>query len=362
MSTSGGTWSMTTTSNGTTMRLQSKGRIELAADDTDVTFVEPGGYFILETGGTWVPWTSASRVEVRAKSDGTITRRYSIRGRDANEAEGRQWLATELPNVVREYAIGADMRIKRLLATGGPSAVLKYAADTSSDFAKRTYLTELLTQGRLDAQMLATTLRQAGSTISSDFELASVLKTAAARYRLDAVSAPAYAEATASIESDFELHHALREALRQAGLGDSQAVLLVRAAVPGPGGRGISSDFEQASLLVEVPASLLNGISGVYFEAVNSLQSDFERRRVLTSVASRPDVRPDVLTSAVEAAGRMRSDFERAQFFVALASSPRLDAQSRQAAVAAAQAIGSDFERGRALSALLPSGEAATAR
>jgi hypothetical protein len=58
----------------------------------------------------------------------------------------------------------------------------------------------------------------------------------------------------------------------------------------------------------------------------------------------------------------MHSDFERAEFFVALASNPRLDARSRQAAVAAAQAIGSDFERGRALSALRPSGQAATTR
>jgi hypothetical protein len=362
MSTSGGTWSMTSTSNGTTMRLRSKGRIEVAGDDTDVTFVEPGGYFILETGGTWVPWASASRFEVQAKSDGTMTRGYSIKGRDVGEAEGRRWLATELPTIVREYAIGAAMRVTRLLATGGPSAVLKYAADTSSDFAKRTYLSELLAQGRLDSRMLATTLRQAGNTISSDFELANVLKTAAARYTLDAVSAPAYAEATATIESDFELHHALRQALRQAGLDDSQAVLLVRAAVPGQGRRGISSDFEQASLLVEVPPSVVNGISGVYFEAVNSVQSDFERRRVLTSVASRPDVRPDVLAGAVEAAGRMHSDFERAEFFVALASNPRLDARSRQAAVAAAQAIGSDFERGRALSALRPPGQAATTR
>jgi hypothetical protein len=42
---------MTSTSDGITRRLQSKGRIELAADDTGVTFVEPGGYFILETAG-----------------------------------------------------------------------------------------------------------------------------------------------------------------------------------------------------------------------------------------------------------------------------------------------------------------------
>jgi len=353
---------MTSSTNGASIKVQARGHVELTADDTNVRSLERNGYFIYESGGSWIPWTSASRFEARARTDGTIERTYAIAGRAVGEAEGRAWLASELPRVARDYAIGADARVKRLLSSGGPIAVLADISKTSSGNAKRTYFTELFAQGQLDPATLAASLRQAGREIESDFELGQVLQAAAARYAIDGVVAPAYAEAATAIESDFELHRALSAALAQGGLGRTSAALLLRAATPGRDGRGIDSDFEQASLLIEVPRATADGVGPVFFESVGSIGSSFERKRVLTSLASRPALPATTVEGIIGSTRQMDSDFERAEVIIALAHGQRLDGGARDAAVSAAQAIGSDHERGRALSALLPSAASAQAR
>ena len=55
---------------------------------------------------------------------------------------------------------------------------------------------------------------------------------------------------------------------------------MVKAAIP-QGTAGIDSDFELAELLQQVPPALAAAVGQVYLDAVASIGSDFERKRVL---------------------------------------------------------------------------------
>jgi hypothetical protein len=120
----GGSWSMVRTENGKTLKVQGKGRVEFTDDDTDVKSLEPGGSFSIETAGGWFAGSRTSRFEVIAAEDGSLSRSYRIDGKAVSEAEGRAWLASVLPEVLRELAIGADARVARILAKSGPAGVL----------------------------------------------------------------------------------------------------------------------------------------------------------------------------------------------------------------------------------------------
>ena len=105
-----------------------------------------------------------------------------------------------------------------------------------------------------------------------------------------------------------------------------------------------------------MPPALVDGIGPVYFEAVGSIGSDYERRRVLTGLASHPGLSQPTVLESIGAARTMGSDYEKAEALLAIAATQRLDGSAREAAVGAARAISSDYERGRVLSALLPAG------
>ena len=110
----GRSWSMVRTENGKTLKVQGKGRVEFTDDDTDVKSLEPGGSFSIETAGGWFPSSTTSWFEVTAAKDGSQSRTYRIDGKAVSEAEGRKWLASVLPEVVRELASGAEVPVARI--------------------------------------------------------------------------------------------------------------------------------------------------------------------------------------------------------------------------------------------------------
>jgi hypothetical protein len=357
----GGTWSATRSENGKTLKVQVKGRIEFTDDDSDLKTLEPGGRFSVETSNGWFSWFTASRFEATAAKDGSITRTYTIDGKTVSDAEGRKWLGVVLPEVVRELAIGADTRVARILAGSGPDGVLAEIGRIKSDWARQVYFVQLFEQANLEPAILARSLEQAGQQVDSDFALATVLKKAAARFTLDETSGTAYADASRTIESDFEARHALAAALTRPGTSPALAARLVRAAIP-QGTAGITSDFELAELLQQIPPAVASGIGQVYLDAIASIGSDFERRRVLSAMARNRGLDASGVTAIAALTTSMGSDFERAEVLLVLAQNQRLDGAAKDAVLKAAERIASEFERGRVLAALAKNGSLASAR
>ena len=115
-----------------------------------------------------------SKVDIRHGSDGRLQRTFYRNGKQVNyEPEGRAWLAKKVTDLVRTTGFGADARVRRFLAAGGPAAVMAEVTKIESSYVKRLYLTKLLDLQPSHGPLLTRLIAQAGQEITSDYERAS---------------------------------------------------------------------------------------------------------------------------------------------------------------------------------------------
>ncbi len=164
--------------------------------------------------------------------------------------------------------------------------------------------------------------------------------------------------------------NALRDALRQMARDISsdyeQAQLLIEVA-PTLAGKDaatqpffdalatIKSDYERSRVLKTVlkQGKPSNALLMLMASATRSISSDYERRGVLTALAQTKIQSEEVLRLLLDSATEMHSDYEKATFLVEVSNAYTGDARLRSAFLKAVESIESDYERGRVLSALL---------
>jgi hypothetical protein len=117
--------------------------------------------------------------------------------------------------------------------------------------------------------------------------------------------------------------------------------------------RAISSDYEKATLLIQVLKQSLSDreVRAAFFTMLDTLSSDYERGRVLAVLLQRDDVATETIILALKSAGRMSSDFEKANVLIRASKRGAANESVRVAVIEAAHALGSDHERGRVLTA-----------
>lgn len=341
-----------------TLKISARGKVEFTEDESDVQSLSSGGSFVVErrVGGIGGYFASdVKRFEAR-EVNGGIERKFFVDGKELGAVEGRRWLATFLPQTLRNMAINADRRVARQLAKGGPSLVLAEITKTEGTFARSVYMRELYKQVTLDPQMLASSFSQAVRELSSDFELGQALKAAAEHQPIEAAM-PAFVQATRRIESDFEQRQVLSKAIGKPGLTPDGLNAILSAAVPGPGGAGLESDFEMAELLKKAARGghVTDANVASYLTAARQVESDFERRNVVQALAS-VNLSDPQMAEVVKLASGIGSDFEKSVAIVKLSRTTPIGPVTRKALADAAMGIGSDFERGKALTALSRAG------
>ncbi len=108
------------------MKISASGDVEFTDDESDVKSISSGGWFVVDrrVGGIGGFFASdAKRFEARERN-GAVERKFFVDGRELGADEGRKWLATFLPEMLRNMAVNADRRVARQLAKGGPALVL----------------------------------------------------------------------------------------------------------------------------------------------------------------------------------------------------------------------------------------------
>jgi bla regulator protein blaR1 len=120
-------------------------------------------------------------------------------------------------------------------------------------------------------------------------------------------------------------------------------------------GREMKSDYEKANVLMKAGEDFLDdeAVQGAYLTAVGTIDSSYERGRVLATLLKRSDLSDRALLLTLRIAGGISSDYERTQVLLRVAERPVDDHVIRSAYLAAAATIQSDYEQCRALSALL---------
>jgi hypothetical protein len=399
--------------DGERVEVRYRGSIALTDDDRDIAQISPGGYFRISDGG----WFGAgNRVEVRPLANGTLERKFSSGWSEKPfEPEGRQWLATALQRLIRRTGFAADARVSRILKAQGAPGVLAEISRLETSYARSVYFRKLFVQATLTDRELAQALEQAGRQVDGSYELSRVLRQAADQAVAGAESRKAYFDAAAKITSDYEAARALTAALSKPGLpsasvaqglaaaktieSDYELARLLRAvagaqtldaesrkaffdalalvgsdyehrrvlsAVAGGGGdpavstaaltsaAKIDSDYDLAQVLLGVVrAGKVEASRDEFFRAVSTLQSGYERRRVLAALADSTTLSNETLTALLTAARDTGSDYDLAQILLRVAARHKLEGGLRDAYLNAADQISSSYEQGRVLVALV---------
>jgi beta-lactamase regulating signal transducer with metallopeptidase domain len=118
--------------------------------------------------------------------------------------------------------------------------------------------------------------------------------------------------------------------------------------------RGISSDGDKAHVLINVDGTYFTGeVRPNLFEAVESIHSDGDKRRVLCDIVKKDAGSTDTLVSAARAAKHISSDGDKAEVLIEMANSYRENGGLGMAYFEAAKSISSDGDHARVLSTLL---------
>ena len=123
--------------------------------------------------------------------------------------------------------------------------------------------------------------------------------------------------------------------------------------------REISSDYEQAQLLIAIAPQLMGKEDAMpaFFEATATINSDYEHKRVLIALLKNTTPSHAVLVQTAKSAARISSDYEKASVLKTVAGAYLADRELSDAFFQAVNTITSDYEHRGVLSALLKNGK-----
>jgi beta-lactamase regulating signal transducer with metallopeptidase domain len=335
---------MTTRTDGKSFSVKLDGAIEFTDDDHDVKSLSPGGHFRMEEGS----WLSGRAYDVRADSEGNLTKTYSVdRSTKPLDSDGRAWLESLLPQVIRETAIGAESRVARFLRQGGPQAVMTEIGLIHSDGSKRIYLEQLFSQATLNPEQLKDAARLIAG-VSSDGDKAQLLLTVDGKY-FTADLRPYLFDAIAKIHSDGDKRRVLSDIVKKDGGNADTLASVARAA------RHISSNGDKAEVLIEMagPYRADGVLNFDYFEAVKSISSDGDHARVLSTLLAAHGDDRDTLAQTLRSAEKISSDGDKARVLKEAVARYSDDEMIRKAFFDAANSISSDGDHQAVLVALV---------
>jgi bla regulator protein blaR1 len=346
--THGTSGNLTWSSNGDRVAVKWTGAFRLSDDDKDIAWVEPGKTVEVSNGS----WLNSTRVEIKGLASGGVEHTY-YRNDIARsyEPDGLAFLAGMLQKIIRQTGFGAQSRVARFLKQGGVKAVLAEIANLQGDYARRLYYTELFKQAKLSPAEITQVATRASQTITSDYELATLLKAAAKQAGTDESALVAVIDAASTVGSDYERHQTL-----SAALPDHATVKEAAAALTVAG--GIRSDYERASFLIEFArkGGLSPGTESAFFDLVHGIHSSYEQGRVLKTVMAMPGVSTAAMAEARKSAQSMTSDYDRRQVLSASMAGRSVSAKDAADILASAAAIRSENDRATVLIELVRKG------
>lgn len=319
------------------------GKVEFNDSEDDVASLSEGGTATFSE----THMGKTQRVDVASRG-GKLERRYFVNDKEQPlDADARKWMAALIPSVIRETAIDAEGRVKRLRAKGGADAVLDEIAHIDSGYARGVYLRFLAAGGKLSPVQMTRALGLVDA-IDSDYEKRNALAALANVQPLDAGQQKLVLEQADKINSDYERAELLVGILPQLAPADDVHAAWLKSA------SGIQSDYEHRRAL----SAMLDAghpdeaTLGAVVDAAHTIGSDYERRELLTSAVRRTHDADKLATAYAGAASRIGSDYERREALTALIQAKGFGKTGSRAVLDALPGIGSDYECREVLVAL----------
>lgn len=312
------TW--TSSTNGTTFKIESKGKIEISANDKDVVSISDDGYLTLSKT------VFGGKHKVDMRQEGSVLKKRYYQGSKEKpwEPDGRNWLAEILPELVLTSTLGAESRVERFYKQGGVAGVLKGIDDLQSDFVRQ-YYGDLLLKYSLSDQQTAEVFQRLSKSIKSDYYLATLLTGNLEKGLKTQTTSLAFIQAINGIASDFYRSSVLQDVVKK-GAGakiDLKSFLNITA--------GISSDFYKAAVLEEL--ARFEGVSAFqaeYFDIVATISSDFYRAAALNKGFEKIQLTNIGMYNGLKSWSGMNSDFYQQDVLLRLLKRHRLTAESQK--------------------------------
>lgn len=288
------------------MIIRIDGDVTFADDDSDVRSVTDGAVFQQKVQGR------TRSIQFKPDGHGGVTRLYKIDG-DVHpiDADARNWLATVIPQVLRDTAWHSKERIVRIRSVAGTAAALDEIGRVSMPFARMAYIEALAASGPLDEASL-TRLLGAVKATSGDFERAGAYTAVLRHQTLDAAALTLLVSDLDALREDFEKHEVLDLAAPQLAPLMSRAPALAAAYVNTT--QHMSSSFDRSGALITLVHTRQLDRAGyaAVLQGAQHMQSSFDTCNVLQAVAASMPKDAELLRLYREAA-RDLEDFERGQ-------------------------------------------------
>ncbi len=337
------------TRDGKRFDMRFQGTQTFTDDDHDLISLSDGGSLRITVYEGW----HGTTFEAKGRANGIIERTFQ--GKAGDSAEAKAWLASVLPEFIRQRGVDAEARALRVLAKqgfDGPQGLLAEIARINSDEVQRRYYESWFDGGKPEPSMVVRALDQAGRGIESDYELASLLIHLAEKKPPQDSIQVACAETARHIDSDYELRRTLKALL---GMGKPSADLARAIAISA---EGIDSDHERGGLVQDLAKATdsksfpMERVLGL----VGGIDSDYERHHALRSILARGPLDTDSLALVIQCAGKMDSDFEKASCLLDVLEHQKVVGVAKESFTHATEKIDSEYERNRVFTALAKRG------
>lgn len=291
-------------------KAQINGKITFSDSEDDIAGLSDGGsasFSETRLGRT-------QRIELTSRG-GKLERRYFVNDQETPfDPAAQKWIATLVPTVIRETAIDAEGRVKRIHAKGGADAVLDEIGRIESGWSRGVYLRNLAAIGKFTPAQMTRALGLIDG-----------------------------------IDSDYEKRTALSAITKGQPLDAAQQKLVLAQA------EKIDSDYERAELLTEMLPGLVSApdVRAAWLKAADGIDSDYEHRRTLSAFLEDGKADDATLAVVIGAAHTIDSDYERRVLLTAAVKQARNADQLAEAYAGAMSGIGSDYEQRESLLALI---------
>ena len=324
--------------------LEYRGKIIFTDDDRDVRSISSGGFikFSKRTFGT------KRTIVLEGNANGTITREFYEGSRELPfEPEGRKWMESVLPEIIRNTGLGADTRVARFYKKGGIDAVLNEIEEINSSYVGAIYYNATFSLSGVRKADIAKAVEHAGENISSSYELGKLLSSNASLLLADKNTSAAMEKATSEISSDYEQAKVYKTILK-ANLDDNTIQLVI------DGLDNISSNYEKSGVLTGIITYDLSDENlELIFEAVADMSSSYEQSKVLQILIKEQYLNEVTSTRLLSTTKTISSSYEKSKVVQTLINSKQLTSKEIAAVADFSQAISSDYEQSKLLQSLV---------
>jgi ferritin len=365
----------------TSTELEYRGKIIFTDDETDVKFISAGGFLKFSKKS----FGNRRTIILEGQGQGEITREYREGNRKMSfEPEGRKWMASVLPEIIRSTGIGADERVKKFYGKGGISAVLNEISELPTNYVQSKYYSATLKLSGLSSSEIVRVIIDAGEEISSSYELAKILNNNSDVLTKDNQTMTAAISVVEEISSSYEQAKVYKHYLTKAELSEENKTLIIK------GVREISSSYEKSGVLVTLLKDEISDanvalvfsevayISSSYeqskvlqyliknqstenldfevlLKTVAKISSSYEQGKVLKQLVSDKTLTTDQVTAVAKAAAYISSDYEQSKFLQSLINEQNLDAQGINTILDMTDEISSSYEKSKVLQLIITS-------